>query len=53
MSSEDEAPHIAISELSDDELEAELTIAASDPRRSERYDELAAEQKRRRGDAQT
>jgi hypothetical protein len=39
-----------IEELTDDELEAELTIAAAEPRRrSERLDNLLLERTRRRG----
>jgi len=40
----------ALADLSDEELEQELTIAASVPHRGERYDELLAEQERRRDD---
>jgi hypothetical protein len=39
----------ALAALSDEELEAELTIAASRAQRDERYNALLAEQERRRG----
>jgi hypothetical protein len=50
---EDDPPITAdLAELSDDELERELTIAASSPRRSVRYEEFLAELERRRGGEQ-
>jgi hypothetical protein len=43
----------SIEELSDDELEAEVTIAAEEPRhRARRLDALLLEQARRRGQRQ-
>ena len=48
MDGEDGTAADAFSGLTDDELERELTIAASLPRADERYQELLAEQERRR-----
>jgi hypothetical protein len=43
--------HDRIEELTDEELEIELTIAAADPqRRGERLDQLLLERTRRRGE---
>ena len=39
-----------LAELSDEELQRELTIAASAPHRDERYEQLLAELDRRRAD---
>jgi hypothetical protein len=49
VSERDQSPPRPPAELSDEELEAELTIAASHPRREDRYAELLAEHDRRRG----
>ena len=45
---DDELDLDALAELSDEELEEELTIAASRAQRDERYHALLAEQQRRR-----
>lgn len=47
---EDEPTADKLAELSHEELEQELTIAASRPQRDERYNALLAELERRRGD---
>lgn len=49
-SSEDEPIADRLADLTDEELERELTIAALGPHRHERYNELLAELERRRGD---
>jgi hypothetical protein len=48
MDEGNEAAADAFSSLTDEELEQELTIAASLPGREERYQELLAERERRR-----
>lgn len=48
MLTESAAPHEPVELLADDELEAELTVAAHDPvRRRNRYDTLRAEATKR------
>jgi hypothetical protein len=46
---DDEAGFDPLAELTDEELEQELTIAASHTRLAERYEHLLAELARRRG----